>query len=137
MTPTPRSRAGSSVTSRPWRWTLPESALQPRDDAQDGGLPRARRAEQHERLALGHVEAHVFEHAHALEALTQPAHARRRGVGRRRYDAPRPAPASGVVSDSSVTFSGSMTVHLTRLHLPSIQSRAKKRTLKMAKEKSA
>src|SRR5205823_5770363 len=45
-----------------------------RDDSQDGGLPRPGSAQEHERLAHAHVEAHVFEHARLLEALAQGPH---------------------------------------------------------------
>ena len=45
--------------------------LQAGDDAQQRGLARARRAEQRDQLAGGHVEAHVVERDEAAERLAQ------------------------------------------------------------------
>src|SRR5215212_4749670 len=111
MTPTPRSRAGSSVTSRPWRWTLPESGRSspamtrrmvvfPEPDA-----PSRTSASPSATSKLTSSSTRTPLKLLLKERTLAAGASGWAGAGR----GPRPAPASGVVSESSVTFSGSMT----------------------------
>ncbi len=47
--------------------------LQPVEAAQEGGLARARRADDDDRLALAHGERHVAQHRPSAEALRHAA----------------------------------------------------------------
>src|SRR5437762_592601 len=100
--------------------------FQPSDDSQDGGLAASRRAEQHQRLAFCHIEAHVFEHARFLEALAHALHA---GNGGR---SPVRKRVGGLIDKY-----GSFLGHHASWASISSQSRAKKSTLKITKDNSA
>ena len=55
------------------------------DDPEQRGLPAARRAQEREELARGHVERHLVDGDHRAERLAKPAHReRRRGAAHRR-----------------------------------------------------
>src|SRR5215208_3535450 len=110
MTPTPRSRAGSSVTSRPWRWTLPESGRSspamtrrmvvfPEPDA-PSRTSASPSATSKETSSSTRTPLKLLLRPRTLAAGASGWAGAARGPLR---------PASGVASVSSVTFSGSMT----------------------------
>jgi hypothetical protein len=65
--------------------------VEPGDHAQRGGLPAAGRAEEHEELAIGHVEREVVDGDDVAEAL---GHGRERDRGHSRARLRRPTPSA-------------------------------------------